>query len=78
MTSKGLRFGPAGDDQAAYLALHQALVAYHMGFPKPSQDIAMKSSKPAPRETRTIKTTPQKGGQRPTKSQVSDESSDEP
>jgi len=52
MTSKGLRFGPAGDDQAAYEALHQALVAYHIGSVgtqghSHAGDIAMKMSTPA-------------------------------
>jgi len=66
MTNKGLRFGPPEDDQAAYLALHQALVAYHVGsvgspeHNHRSGDIAMQPSKSAPRESRTTKTAPQK------------------
>jgi hypothetical protein len=44
MTAKGLKFGPAGDDQAAYLALHNALVAYNVGSHKHGGD-GLKSAK---------------------------------
>jgi hypothetical protein len=48
MTRKGLRFAPAGDDPAAYQALHQALVAYHVGSQQHHRagDIAMQTSTP--------------------------------